>query len=887
MVNVRVLLMPLAALGLAGCPETNPDDFPPPTEACADLSTPQGYIDALACPEDKSCAFECACAEPGKPYQCLSMQPWSAMTHGNCGVYDGATLPNVVAGVCTATDPGGDALRKTGLDPGNADRWHLPDGHYIQPAGHDQIIHGSDITSAFLVDMILVPGTRFAVLVDGGVQDNALYAVDLDLLAADAPALVSDVRIASPTEVDYGLVFVAPNELYVSGAGNGKLYAFTIDLASGALAHDDAKDVDLGESGTSGAPSRWYSGGIATTSDPTKLIVAPSTGESQVRIVDLVAKNWTGIDVTPSREFFGVFPDPNDSTQHTFYATSYDSRQLVRFDASTSQVTARFGTGKNPEGVAVTSQHLVVSNSDDDTLGVYDLQGNVVQTLDLKMGGVTGVQPSVLAYDATLSRVYAALSGINAVGVYSYDGASSAPLTPLGQIPTSWFPSAIRLRADGTLVIATAKGHGTGPATGTANTPDLTKGSVALLAPPSTSDLVTMTATVSASRETSVPDGFPTVNCPVSATYDFPIPLTNTGSASPRIDYVVYVVRENKTFDSVFGDLPGVDGDPQNVLAPGRMDELFANARSLAKAFTNFDDYGIDAEQSLQGHIWTAFGRSTDYIERVWGSTWGRNVRLPKAGLDVNYGSPGEGSLFSWAERSGVDYQDMGEIVGVASQSFDPHYPGLIYSQTVPDTEKACYIAARARATCDLKALTYVVLPNDHTYGDDPGRPTADIMIAVNDVATGMIADALSHSPLWPEMLLIVTEDDPQTGEDHVDAHRTPLFMISPWVKRGYVSHTKIGTASIHKMIANIFAKPYASESVADAAIPFDAFTSTPDYTPYTFSQLQTPVACNPAKDWIGPQKSRNYTLPDQVLGLDREVMEHFKPKSALSRRAR
>jgi phospholipase C len=109
-----------------------------------------------------------------------------------------------------------------------------------------------------------------------------------------------------------------------------------------------------------------------------------------------------------------------------------------------------------------------------------------------------------------------------------------------------------------------------------------------------------------------------------------------------------------------------------------------------------------------------------------------------------------------------------------------------------------------------------------------------------------MIADALSHSPFWQSTLLIVTEDDPSTGSDHVDAHRTPLFMISPWIRRGYVSHTAVGTASIHKLIAHIFAKPYPSESVANAAIPFDAFTGTPDYTPYTYSPLQTPVACNP-----------------------------------------
>jgi hypothetical protein len=687
-----------------------------------------------------------------------------------------------------------------------------------------------------------------------------------------APALVSDVRFASPEELDYGLAFVAPNEIYASGAGNGMLYAFTVDLSSGALTRDMASDVDLGAASIAYNTARWYSGGVAATLDPTKLVVAPTTNESNVRIVDLGAKTWTSVDISPAENTFGVFADPNDTMGNTYWVTTYDTRELLRVDLPSAKVTARFPTNKNPEGVVITPSHLIVASSDDDILTVFDLMGNVIQKLDVRMNALNGSQPGVLAFDPVLGRVYATLSGINAIGVYDYDATASAPLTPAGEIPTSWWPTALRLRADGSLVIATAKGHGTGPATGTLTTPDLTKGTVAVVPPPSALDLLTMTATVTTARQTMPQTGYPQVSCPGTAQYDFPIPNTNLWQPSPRIEHVVYVVRENKTFDSVFGDMPGVDGDPNDVLSPGRMDELWANFRALARQFTMFDDYGIDAEQSLQGHIWTSFGRSTDYIERAWSSTWGRNVRIPKAGLDTTFGSPGEGSLFDWAERNDLAYQDMGEVVGVGSESIDPEYPGLIYTQQVPDTEKACYIAARARALCDLSSLTYVVLPNDHTYGSEPGSPTVDIMIAVNDVATGMIADALSHSPLWPTTLLIVTEDDPQTGEDHVDAHRTPLVLISPWVNRGYVSHTQMGTASIHKMLAHIFAKPYQSESVADAAIPYDAFTSTPDYTPYTYTPLQTAVGCNPSQDYIGP--GRNFSIPDQIPHLGREIQE-------------
>jgi DNA-binding beta-propeller fold protein YncE len=831
------LLVLLAPFVLAACPETDPDSFPGPAAPCADLSTPEGYIDVLSCSDAQSCELQCTCSEPAKPYQCPAMEPWSAMTHATCGGFDGSTVPDIVQGTCTATTPTADALQNIGLDSNIAGRWHLPDGHFIQPAGHDQVIHGADVASSFLVDEMLIPGTSFAVLVDAGVEDNALYAVDLDALAQDAPALVSEVKISAPDEIDHGLAFVAPNEIVAAGAGAGKLYAFTIDLTSGALARNAANDVDL---------AGFYAGGIATTADPNVLVVTPQTASSEARVVDLAAKTWTTIDLSPSHEMFGVFADPNDVAQNTFWISEYDTQKLVRFDIAQHAITATYPTGKNPEGVVITPSHVLVANSDDDSISVFDSNGKNVQTLSIRSDGLPGVSPSVLAYDPNLSRVYATLANINAIDVYAYNALSTTtPLAPLGRIPTSWWPTALTLRADGSLVVATAKGHGTGPSTGTSEPADLTKGSVAVIAPPSLSDLDATSTTVVASRHTSAANGFPTVTCPSSKTYDFPVPVENTNGPSASIQNIVWIVRESKSFDGVFGDLPGVNGDAQNVLSPGNMDTLFANARALAKRFSNFDDYGSPSEGSLQGHVWTAYGRSTDFIERAWSSTEGRAVRHDLPGIDPIVGAPGEGSLFIWGDRNAIAYQDMGEIVGIGAASVDPEFPGLLSSLTVPDTEKACYIAARARALCNLDSLTYVVLPNDATWGMASGLPTVNTMIAVNDVATGMIADAISHSPFWPTTLVIVTEDDAATGEDHVDAHRTPLFMISPWVQHGYVSHTKISTSSIHKLVANILGKPYQSEDVEDAAIPFDAFTSTPDYTPYTFSPLQTDVSCN------------------------------------------
>ena len=872
---------------VVACNATDPDSYSYPVatvdagDCPADLATPEGYAQALKCPQYRSCAFDCAagCGEVSQPYACPAMKPWIAMPHGAaCAGYDGKATPLPQQGKCTATAPTGDALAPAGIDAKIAGRVRLPDGHFVQPAGYEQILAPKGVTSGFPLNALLVPGTRFAIVSDSGVDDEAIEVVDLNLLASGAPALVSHVPFVSPQQLYYGLAFVAPNHVFASGGGDGIVYAFTLDVTTGVLARDASGDLHMGPS-SDNSGGLWYVGALATATDASTLVVAPSTSESQLRIVKTDTKAMVSVDLG-GHEIFDVVKDPYDTAGTAYWVTAIDARALLRVDIATAKVTARIATGKNPEGVALLGgTHVAVASSDDDTIAVYDVVSSMlVQTLALDEGGANGVQPGVLEYDAPRKTLYATLSGINAIGAYRFDGASTAPLTPLGRIPTAWWPTSVRARSSGDLVITTGKGHGTGPSPtrfgpGAGATPELTRGSIAIVPAPSASDLTAMSAIVDASRKLGVTEGFPTVTCANGAPYDFPIPLTNTGAPSALIQHIVYVVRENKTFDAIFGDLPGVNGDPHLVMSPGRMDDFWKNARSIARAFTNADGYYTDAEQSLQGHIWTVFGRTTDFNERTWTTSWGRASRKPKQGIDPIVGYQADGSLFTWLERNGISYDDMGEIVGTAKNGFDPAYPGLIYTLELPDVDKSCYVAARARATCDLKSLTYVLMPNDHTAGGAGGAPAPELMIAVNDEATGMLLDALSHSPHWATTLVVITEDDPQNGGDHVDAHRTPLLLAGPWVKRNYVTPTHIDVASLHKLFAHVFAKPYASETIANAAIPFDAFTSTPDYTPFTHAPRTTPTTCN-AKGTLEAHIAEGWDLrePDEQPGLAEQV---------------
>ena len=220
----------------------------------------------------------------------------------------------------------------------------------------------------------------------------------------------------------------------------------------------------------------------------------------------------------------------------------------------------------------------------------------------------------------------------------------------------------------------------------------------------------------------------------------------------------------------------------------------------------------------------------------------------------------------------------MGELIDGFPYR-DTSWPGGTTDVTIPDTLGGCYISARARVLCDLPQFTYAWLTNDHTFGLAAGKPNPAVMMSVNDEATGMLLDGLSHSPIWPSTLVVVLEDDPSTGQDHVDQHRTIALFASPWVKRGYVSHAHYDVASVHKLFSHLFGKPYRNRVIANAPLPLDIFTSTPDYTPFTYlPRTFGDNSCNP-DGTMGSMRARvwDFSHPDEQPGLDEQLEEYLR----------
>jgi hypothetical protein len=373
------------------------------------------------------------------------------------------------------------------------------------------------------------------------------------------------------------------------------------------------------------------------------------------------------------------------------------------------------------------------------------------------------------------------------------------------------------------------------------------------------------------------------VTCPAGAD-DFPVPSSNTAGPSKSITRIVFVVRENKGYDGVFGDLPGGNGEATYTLktATSDMDGIWHNLRSLARTFATSDNYYTDAIYSTQGHMWATYGRTNDFNERTWAvSGSGRNARVIPGGGVISVGKPVEGSLFDWLAQNHVQHDLLGEIVGspeVDNQvppAVDGRYPGGPFQNIGSnDLPKACYVAGRARVRCDLGSFVYMTLPNDHTFGVSSSNPSPETFCAVNDEATGIAIDALSHTPEWAHTLVVVTEDDPSQGGEHVDSHRAPIVFVSPWVKHGYVSHTHVDVASLHKLFAHVLGIPYPNAIVANAALPLDLFTSTPDYAPYTYAPRTWPLACGKGASQHEEALTRawDFSDPDEQPGLDSQV---------------
>jgi DNA-binding beta-propeller fold protein YncE len=846
-----------------------------------------------------SCAYTCpplACPETTAPYACPSMAAWSSLPHETeCGCWDGS-YPTVVPGKCTASAPSGEAAKYAGADRDHAGVRILPDGRRLRPAGSEWIFNETDQGGGLTTGVLAIPATTMVLTVDTGAGNHLVRLIETTSIGSGNP-VKGLVSFAPPSTLNSEIAFTGP-DLALVATNDGVVQALKVDTAAGTIARDDARSIKLPISmDAMGSPAPFYVAGVAISPDGKRLVVT-GVREKKLLVYDLTPGTGYGtklgqVDLGADETYQARF-DPADATGSLVYVSLWSSAQVAEVnvsDPAAPKVTRKLAVEKDPQGMAfLDARWMVVANTFGESISLIDRTSGTIFRVPVEVDArLRGLDPSSLSYDAPNHRLYVALAGINAVGAYDVDLASSPPrISPLGRLPASWWPGGVAVLPSGAVVVASMRGHGGGgsltPFTiGSSDISERMRGGVQLIPLPSVADLVDGEAKVASDLAVGSQPGYPAVSCPANVS-DFPIPATNTEGPSKAIDHVFLIVRENKDFDALFGDLPGVEGKADLTLkkSPADMDSIWQNIRTLAKTFTVSDNYYTDAVYSTQGHVWTTYGRSNDFNERTWiVSGDSRSARPIPGGGVIDVGKPEDGSLFDWLGTNGIPYDILGEIVGGPKKTpqdhnpIDVRYPGGPFQNIgFNDLEKSCYVAGRARALCNLGNFTYLTLPNDHTFGVSDTHPSPETFCAVNDEATGMVIDAISHSPLWKSSLILVTEDDPSQGGEHIDSHRAPLVAISPWVKRGYVSKSHIDVASLHKIFAHVFGKPYSSFGVKSAALPFDMFTSTPDFTPYVYASRTWKLACGAGGTLAEKalQSSWDFSDVDEQPGLDAQV---------------
>lgn len=813
----------------------------------------------------------------------------------------------MATGVAAALACGSSALAADLVGPSTR---MMPDGRILQPDGRMTQV------GDFPAGGALTPDGRFYWAVDSG------YGHDDVTVVSVASGRVTQVL---PLPGAYGGIAFAANgtRAYVSGEPQGvipatgptkansgdaihvfaitpstgratELPALTLPATSGGTAQQDsANPVSFIVQPPGPGPSSGLGWpiGLAATPDGKTLVVALNQAD-QAAIVNLAT--GTSKLVKVGRYPFGVVTDGNVA----YVSNEYDGTVSV-VNVATASVTATVGAlggtlgdaNAHPEGMLLDAQHraLYVAVTNRDLVAVIDTASLAVRELiSVGRAGGIGTAPVALASAPGGRTIYSADAGEDAVAEIRIDTPTAAHL--IGRIPTAAYPTGVAVTPDGQrLVWLSGEGLGAGPNpeygqnfAASQNAPygqydiEMLLGQVGVLPVPTDAQSARLAAVVD--REVRPADYTP-------APLDTPLESPG-GGASAQIKHVFYVVKENRTYDQIFGTDPRGNGDPALELfddngVGGPAGGVTPNAHRLATTFPLLDNFYADSQVSVDGHLITTGGYATDFVIRA------LHANYSGRGRSVNFGQdpvtlPPEDFIFDQSVRQRVSFQDFGEYNSGDTPHADDGRSTYLQSQagfvggyplffgcdnaglapvTASDHSIACdtdsgtlgpagnaYVAnsrfdffqadfEREVATGTVPAFTYMTLPNDHTNGVQANYPTPKALVADNDLGLGQIVDLISHSSIWASSAIFVVEDDSQDGADHVDAHRMPAYVISPWTKHGAVIHTRYDQYSVLRTIELILGLHPLSINEGLAEPMYDTFIRSdekPDLSTYT-----------------------------------------------------
>jgi YVTN family beta-propeller protein len=709
-------------------------------------------------------------------------------------------------------------------------RVSLPNGWSLTPVG--KILPLGDLP----LNIAVSPSKKLAAVTNNGVSEQSILLIDIER------GIILDSVVIGKAWL--GLVFSADGKyLYASGGNDNIIIRYEI-LNNHFLLSDT---ITLGKPW----PEKISVAGMALHDSKKRLYVVTKEN-NQLYVIDIQARKVISKHPLGGEGYTCILSPDNK----ILYISCWGCDKIVMFDTNQQKITGTIAVGDNPNDLCITGngQYLFVANANDNSVSVIDTrQKKVIETLNsaLYPDAPSGSTTNGVALSNDDKTLFIANADNNCLAVFDVSTPGSG--RSRGYIPAAWYPTCVRI-ADNKILIANGKGlsslpnpYGPNPVR---NDEDvvyqeggmekkikvqyiggLFKGTLQILNIPDDKQMAVYSQAVYNNtpyikNKEMISEG---------ATGN-PIPQ-KVGDPSP-IKHVFYIIKENRTYDQVLGDMPEGNGDTSLVLFG---ENITPNQHALAREFVLLDNFYVNGEVSADGHSWTMGAYATDYLEKNWPTSYGgRGGSYPGEG-SLKIANNKNGFLWDFCSRKGVSFRTYGEFIGddgpsipVLKNHFCTHFS--LWNQSIRDTVRFSQWKRDFDSLMAINALPQlntIRFINDHTEGLSLGRPTPFAHVADNDLAVGMFVDYLSHSPVWKESLVLIVEDDAQNGPDHVDAHRSPAFIAGGYVKKGFVDHTPYTTASVLRTIELILGLPPMSQYDAPAVPLWRCLNDKPDHEPF------------------------------------------------------
>ena len=681
----------------------------------------------------------------------------------------------------------------------------------------------------------------------------------------------------------YGLKFSADEKyLYASGGNDNWVMKYTVKDKKLVL----TDSIILGKKW----PEKISVAGI-DIDDKTNTLFVVTKENNSLYLVDLLTK--TILLKEPLNE--AAYACKLSVNKKELYISLWGGKKVLVFDIASKKLVHSFDVGENPNELLLSSngRMLYVACAGDNAVYVMDTKKRkVLEVLNTALypNAPTGSAANGLALNKQENTLYVANADNNCLAVF--DVSKPGNSISKGYIPTGWYPTNIKVIGK-KIFVTNGKGFSSfpnvkGPDPSSANQVvtyqqgdykkqqskiqyigGLMKGNMSIIDMPS--------AKLQALYSKQVYE-----NTPYTKEREFlskgeignPIPM-KLGDKSP-IKYVFYIVKENRTYDQVLGDIPEGNGDTSLVLFG---ENITPNQHKLAREFVLLDNFYVDGEVSADGHNWSLAANANDYLEKTWPSSYGGRGGNYDAEGNREVSNPDRGFIWDYCKRAGVSYRTYGEFadgykpnIPVLKNHFCPYYTS--WDEKVRDTTRFYQWKREFDSLLSQNAVPQfnsLRLINDHTEGAKISRPTPFAHVADNDWAVGLFVEYLSKSPIWKETAIFIVEDDAQNGPDHVDAHRTTAYVAGGFVKRKFVDHNMYSTSSMLRTIELILGLPPMSQYDAAAEPMWRCFQKNPDLQPFLSVPAMVDITEKNTKHTVSAVISSQFDLSkeDQIPDLE------------------